>query len=82
MGVLPATATAASAEVALRWDSDVRTWRQKRKGCGAHHKTGRELLRAALRFARVPQKHGTIFGRAIKQLFWHFCQSSVQPGRR
>ncbi len=27
---------------------------QKRKGCGAHHKTGQELLRAALRFARVP----------------------------
>ena len=29
---------------------------EKRKGCGAHHKTGQELLRAALRFARVPQK--------------------------
>jgi hypothetical protein len=25
----------------------------KRKGCGAHHKTGQELLRAALRFARA-----------------------------
>jgi len=29
---------------------------QKRKGCGAHHQTGQELFRAALRFARVPQK--------------------------
>jgi hypothetical protein len=27
----------------------------KRKGCGAHHKTGQELLRAALRLARVLQ---------------------------
>ena len=30
--------------------------RKKRKGCGAHHNTCQELLRAALRFARVPQK--------------------------
>ena len=27
---------------------------EKRKGCGAHHQTGLELLRSALRFARVP----------------------------
>ncbi len=29
---------------------------RKRKGYGAHHKTSQELLRAALRFARVPQQ--------------------------
>ncbi len=28
--------------------------RRKRKGCGAHHQTGKELFRAALRFARFP----------------------------
>jgi 4-hydroxy-4-methyl-2-oxoglutarate aldolase len=28
----------------------------KRKGCGAHHQSSQELFRAALRFARVPQK--------------------------
>ncbi len=28
----------------------------QRKGCGAHHQGSRELVRAALRFARVPQK--------------------------
>jgi hypothetical protein len=29
---------------------------QKRKGCGAHRQMSRELFRAALRFARIPQK--------------------------
>ena len=28
----------------------------ERKGRGAHHQTGQETSRAALRFARVPQK--------------------------
>jgi hypothetical protein len=31
----------------------------KRKGCGAHRQTDRELARAALRFARVPMKRLT-----------------------
>ena len=32
------------------------TYGVERKGCGAHLQTDQELLRAALRFARVPQK--------------------------
>jgi hypothetical protein len=34
--------------------SAVQAVSQKRKGCGAQHKTGQEPFRAALRFARVP----------------------------
>jgi hypothetical protein len=40
----------------------------KRKGCGAHHKTGQKLLRAALRFARVGQWHNVpaaVEGKAV-----------------
>jgi len=29
---------------------------KKRKGCGAHHQGSQEHSRAALRFARIPQK--------------------------
>src|SRR3984893_4698824 len=32
----------------------------KRKGCGAHLRTGEELLRAELRFARVPQRTSAV----------------------
>jgi general secretion pathway protein K len=39
--------------------------RQKRKGCGAHLQTGQEPTRAALRFARVPQK-----GSALLAVLW------------
>jgi hypothetical protein len=35
----------------------------KRKGCGTHLRTIEELLRAALRFARVPQKRRRDFTR-------------------
>jgi ABC-type sugar transport system substrate-binding protein len=33
---------------------------QKRKGCGAHRQGDQELFRAALRFARVPQKNSQV----------------------
>ncbi|MEO7142978.1 MAG: virulence RhuM family protein [Bryobacteraceae bacterium] len=45
--------------------SSERRFYQKRKGCGAHHQVRQELLRAALRFARVPQKILDIYSTSV-----------------
>src|SRR6185437_8310352 len=36
----------------------LRAFSEKRNGCGAHHRTKQGTDRAALRFARLPQKNG------------------------
>jgi hypothetical protein len=59
--------------------SNYKTLSIKRKGCGAHHRAGQQLLRAVLRFARVPQKNQAVLMTAALTAFSLAAQNAQTP---